>query len=208
MGGLAVQAEVPSTTLRADFRLGERTGTVYLPSLEKSEGRGTRRIVVPIMKSLLVTTVLLLSLCSCNMTPKPKPEAASFRTPSATELFDLQSKCTAMGKKIMEDNIIGNALTQEQVSHYNPKDNRCYVKLTVSTADLTTPRDKYRQDDYLEDGQTNEMLASVTHNGDSKSAMVFDSSLQKLMHDKNQSSTDFDAVSDLMDSFVTTERKP
>jgi len=113
-----------------------------------------------------------------------------------------------MGNKIMEDNIIGNALTQEQVSHYNPKDNRCYVKLTVSTADLTTPRDKYRQDDYLEDGQTNEMLASVTHDGDSKSGIVFDSSLQKLMHDKNQSSTDFDAVSDLMDSFVTTERKP
>jgi hypothetical protein len=113
-----------------------------------------------------------------------------------------------MGEKLMEGNTIGNALTQDQVSHYNPKDNRCYVKLTVSTADLRTPRDKYRTDDYLYDGQTHEMLANVTHNGDSKTAMVFDSSLQKLMRDNKQSNTDFEAISDLVDSFVATDRKP
>lgn len=58
-----------------------------------------------------------------------------------------------MGQRILDRNIIGKALTQEQVSHYNLKDNRCYVKLTVSTADLGTPGDKYEQHDYLYDGQ-------------------------------------------------------
>jgi hypothetical protein len=52
------------------------------------------------------------------------------------------------------------------------------------------------------------MLANVTHNGDSKTAMVFDSSLQKLMRDNKQSNTDFEAISDLVDSFVATDRKP
>jgi hypothetical protein len=160
------------------------------------------------MKRLTVTALLLL-LCSCDRLSKQKqPEAASsYRAPSATELFDLQSKCTAMGEKVLEGNFIGNALTQEQVSHYNPKDNRCYVKLSVSTADLTTPRENYIEDDYLYDGQSKEILADTFVKGDKKSGMVFDSSLRKLLQEKKQSDTDFDAISDLIDSFVATERR-
>ncbi len=108
----------------------------------------------------------------------------------------------------MENNLIGNALTQEQVSHYNPKDNRCYVKLIVHTQDLTTPRKNYIEDDYLEDGQSGEMLADTFFKDEKKSGIVFDSSLQKLMRDKKQSDTDADAISDLIDSFVATERRP
>lgn len=158
------------------------------------------------MKGL--TVIALLLLCSCGPSKQKQPEEASpYRAPSATELFDLQSKCTAMGVKILEENSIGNALTQEQVSHYNPKDNRCYVKLSVSTADLTTPRENYVEDDYLEDGQSGEILADTFVKGQKKSGMVFDSSLQKLMQEKKQSDTDADAISDLIDSFVATERR-
>ena len=113
-----------------------------------------------------------------------------------------------MGEKVLQNNIIGSALTQEQVSHYNPKDNRCYVRLTVSTGDLTTPREKYIQDTYLEDGQSGEMLADTFVKGETKSGMVFDSSLKKIMQEKKQSNTDFDAISDLIDSFVATDRRP
>jgi hypothetical protein len=38
--------------------------------------------------------------------------------------------------------------------------------------------------------------------------MVFDSSLQKLMQEKKQSDTDAEAISDLIDSFVATDRRP
>ena len=161
------------------------------------------------MNRLTITASLLL-LCSCDRLPKPnQPEAGStFRAPSATELFDLQSKCSAMGEKVLQNNFIGNALTQEQVSHYNPKDNRCYVKLSVHTADLTTPRDKYIEDNYLEDGQSGEILADTFVKAEKKSGMVFDSSLRKLMQEKKQADTDTDAISDLIDSFVATDRRP
>ena len=144
--------------------------------------------------------------------PKPQPVSAApaplFREATATELFVLQSKCTAMGEKVMAENFIGDALTQEQVSHYNPKDNRCYVKLTVSTANLTTPRENYIEDVYLKDGQSKELLADVFYKGEKKSGSVFDSSLQKLMQEKKQSDTDADAISDLIDSFVAADRRP
>lgn len=161
------------------------------------------------MKRLTITT-LLLSLCACDTASKPKqPEAApSYRVPSATELFDLQSKCTAMGEKVLEGNFIGNALTQDQVSHYNPKDNRCYVRLTVSTADLTTPRENYMEDVYLEDGQSGELLAHIFVKGEKMGGMIHDSDLLKIMQEKKQSNTDFYAISDLIDSFVASERKP
>jgi hypothetical protein len=77
-----------------------------------------------------------------------------------------------MGEKALQNNFIGNALTQEQVSHYNPKDNRCYVKLSVHTADLTTPRENYIEYDYLYDGQSNEMLADTIQKGEKHSGLV------------------------------------
>jgi hypothetical protein len=69
----------------------------------------------------------------------------------------------------MEENIIGRDLRQSQVSHYDPKSNRCYVQLTVSH--MTTPRDNY--DIFLYDGQTRDMLASVSVEHGEKVGMVF-----------------------------------
>lgn len=160
------------------------------------------------MKNMTVTALLLL-LCSCDRVAKPKqPEEPSpFPTPTASELFELQSKCTALGEKVLQNSMIGNALTQEQVSRYNPKDNRCYVKLSVSTADLTTPRERFLRHDYLDDGQSGEMLAYSYDDGSKKSCMVFDSSLKKLMQEKKQSQFDCDAISELIDSFVETDRR-
>jgi len=111
-----------------------------------------------------------------------------------------------MGEKVLERNIIGLALKHEQVSHYNPKDNRCYVKLSVSTADLATPLENYVKNDYLYDGQSRELLADTFVKDRTKTGFVFDSSMKTLMQEKNQSNTDFDAISELINSFVATER--
>jgi len=57
-----------------------------------------------------------------------------------------------------------SALAQDQVSHYDPKTNRCYVELDVHQADLTR-LDEYSAR-YLHDGQTGEILAwSQSKNG-------------------------------------------
>ena len=59
---------------------------------------------------------------------------------------------------ILKENLIGSALTQEQVSRYNATTNRCYVRLEVHAKDLSELT-KYDYATYLQDGQTKELLA-------------------------------------------------
>ena len=89
----------------------------------------------------LIGLAPIFALCACQ--PKGEPQSASNRPPSATEVFELRSKCAALGEKIMDENAIGIALAQEQISHYSPESNRCYVKLEVHTANLDTPQDRF-----------------------------------------------------------------
>jgi hypothetical protein len=101
----------------------------------------------------------------------------TFLLPTATEVFHLRSECATLGEKILEDNPVGSALSQSQVSHYDPQTNRCYVELTVQTADIHTPVSDYLGRRYLYDGQTRELLAFAeiigTPSEGKKSGMVF-----------------------------------
>jgi hypothetical protein len=99
---------------------------------------------------------VLFSACQKTSPPKPATDEPAFRKPTATEVFNLRSKCAELGEKILNENVIGAALAQEQVSHYDPSSSRCYVKLSVHTADLAHIRDTFTS--YLYDGQTGQML--------------------------------------------------
>jgi hypothetical protein len=110
------------------------------------------------MRVMLFFLVLVVfSGCQQPNDAKSEPDEPTFRKPSATEIFDLRSRCADAAKKIMSDNTIGAALAQDQVSHYDPKSNRCYVELTVHIADLAHFDDHLSR--YLFDGQTEEILA-------------------------------------------------
>jgi hypothetical protein len=102
-----------------------------------------------------------------------QPVSSNANRPSATEIFNLRSKCAELGEKIMEGNHIGSALTQSQVSHYDSGTNRCYVELDVNVADLS------KWDEYnsrcLFDGQTGELLGWVKNEKGKKAAYVTDS---------------------------------
>jgi hypothetical protein len=89
-------------------------------------------------------------------------------TLSAVDEYQLRSKCAECGNQIMNDNVIGSALTQSQMSTYNPKMRRCYVELTVQSADLSA---NYFAT-YLYDGQTKSMLAFATIKNGRKSGTV------------------------------------
>jgi hypothetical protein len=114
----------------------------------------------------------------------PIPSQERSNVPSAAESFTLRSKCAELGEKILAGNIIGGALTQSQVSHYNPATNRCYVELDVHMADL----DKF--DEYntrnVFDGQTGEMLARIENKKGKQTAFLkdgpytYDIALQKI----------------------------
>jgi hypothetical protein len=79
------------------------------------------------MRTLLLG---LLGLCfvSCSHTPAQtttqlqRPAVAS--PPTATEIFDLRTKCAELSHKIMEKNVIGSALAQDVASHYDLVGNR------------------------------------------------------------------------------------
>jgi hypothetical protein len=121
-------------------------------------------------------------------------------------VFDLRSKCAALGEKITSENIIGSALMHDQVSRYNPETNHCYVKLKVYSADPSTPREKSITHEYLYDGQTKELLATAFRDGNRKSAEIFSESLKRLVHDPTLPS--YNEADALMDKFVAEDRKP
>ena len=100
--------------------------------------------------------------------PAKKPdEPQTYRSATATEVFNLRSQCAKLGEVISDEALIGSALTKDSSSHYNPKTNRCYVEVTImpiagTRLDVST---------YLYDGQTKEMLAYYTAKAGSKTYM-------------------------------------
>jgi hypothetical protein len=121
--------------------------------------------------------------------------------PTATEIFRLRSECAALGRKILDENIVGPALTQTQISRYNPLTNRCYVELNAQTADNTKKMTYFHT--VLYDGQTGEMLASLKIENGQKSGMVFDRNHQT----KTVVNAGWDDARDDIDEMMTDDRK-
>ena len=156
---------------------------------------------------MFCVTAAVLAASSCRQHKGSADNQPAYnRLPTATEVFDLRSKCAVLGDKVMSENYIGSALTHNQISHYNPETNHCYVKLEVSTADLTTPKERFIRDEYLYDGQTKESLAYAYWDGNQKSAMIFSDSLKKFVHDPTLPT--YEETDNLIDQFVAEDRKP
>ncbi len=116
-----------------------------------------------------VFVVLLLSADCTNNKPIPESPAApaakviakpSFVPPTAEQAYRLQDDCTRRGEQILADDAVGSALTEEQISRYNPTTNRCYVRVETHAINLKD-WDKADISTNLYDGQTKELLAYV-----------------------------------------------
>src|SRR5690242_1647394 len=110
----------------------------------------------------LTVLFVLLFFCGCQkpaspVSPANVNAAPAFRSPSASEIFDLRSKCAELGEKIAKNKVPGDHLQKDELSHYDPKTNRCYVRLTVRNANLGKGDEDFQQ--YLFDGQTGQVLA-------------------------------------------------
>ena len=121
------------------------------------------RVITAVASTVLVS--------ACQKQTASCPNEPTVAPPTATEVFHLRNECTELGRKIMEGNFIGIALTQTAESHYNPKTNRCYVKLEVSKANLNDPH--YVSHTYLYDGQTQQILAYTSVDGDKMYGIVY-----------------------------------
>jgi hypothetical protein len=123
--------------------------------------------------AIITSWVALVILAACDVR-QGQVDKRTTQLPTATEIFNLRSKCAELGQKILTDNqVIENqfvkALAQTVMSHYDPRTNRCYVRLNE---DMLYLPNKYRQaqdlqESYLFDGQTGESLAHllVRHDG-------------------------------------------
>jgi hypothetical protein len=123
------------------------------------------------MKLFALSALLFFSGCQKSSWPVSSMEAPSFRSPTATEVFNLRSKCAELGEKIMTNAVVRDDLKKEELSHYEPKTNRCYVRLTVSNANLGKGDEYFQQ--YLFDGQTGQMLAAMRRENGVKSGDIY-----------------------------------
>ena len=129
-------------------------------------------VPLSVLSVTLIATWICLSACGERATYiNQRPKVATQKLPSATEVFNLRSECAKLGDKLLSENTVGRALSQSQISHYNPRTNRCHVELTVQTADQTRPLDVMSK--YLFDGQTGEMLAYAKVEKGTQSGMAF-----------------------------------
>jgi hypothetical protein len=132
----------------------------------------------PLALTVVSLLVVVVSCTAEKATPAPvtpalvaKPNVPSFVPPTAEQAYRLQDDCSRRGEAILRDNAIGSALTQEEVSRYNPTTNRCYVRLEVH-GKVLSEWEKYDHDTYLEDGQTGELLAFFMVKPDGKRSFL------------------------------------
>jgi hypothetical protein len=147
------------------------------------------------MRSVLSSTAIMILLSACPLSAQP-----SHQLPTATEVFNLRSRCAALAETIREENHIGSKLSQSQISNYEPRTNRCYVELTVQTADASKFNYFNRS---LYDGQTRELLAFAKIQGAQKAGMVFDK--QHVTSSLNNAG--FDDANAYIDKMMTADRK-
>jgi hypothetical protein len=123
------------------------------------------------MRLVALSVILFFSGCQKSSAPIPPVAAPSFRSPTATEVFNIRSKCAELGEKIMKNTVVGDALKKDQLSHYDPKTNRCYVQLTIWNPNLANGEENFEQD--LVDGQTGQVLAAIRREKGTKSGDIY-----------------------------------
>jgi hypothetical protein len=116
--------------------------------------------------------------------------------PTATEVFHLRSECATLGEKLA-DRIVDayraeyHVSSYYQLSHYDARTNRCYVKLQSVFADKKTPVNYYYLNTCLYDGQTGERLACARQRTDKHSVFQPDQNTSDIdTLDKFQLSSD------------------
>jgi len=148
-------------------------------------------------------TILILALICVGGCSRQQVTAATQtqKLPTASEVFELRSKCAELGKKLDESMGHVSAVAQDVVSNYNVKNNRCYVLLTnhpVNYAEITTP--SWFNNVYLFDGQTQEALATTSTTGNG-----FDGSTKKSGMAYGKNIRTYDAAEAYIDRLMQRE---
>lgn len=114
---------------------------------------------------IIIGIVLLVAFGVYLLSAKPVSKVTFDQTsPTATEVFDLRSKCAELGKGYMKEHFnynqfatpIPHLIHTLLLSHYNSNTNHCYLEITANwDGDSNAP---YFLKTELIDGQTEELL--------------------------------------------------
>jgi hypothetical protein len=113
---------------------------------------------------------------------------------SATELVNLRWRCADLGGKILEGIDAQRHPTLSQVSHYDPRTNRCYVEITEHSGS------NYHR--YLYDGQTKEILARASTVKGKREGVIVDK-----QRNPTAGSTDYFEADKYIDEMMAEERR-
>ena len=105
-----------------------------------------------------------------------KPADGEQQKLTATELFDLRTKCAACVKKVLNDYWppeIPGIISRVSASHYDPRSGRCFVELKAIYEPPTPRWAEASNDHLLFDGQTGKVLAETeTYKGGKRTGIV------------------------------------
>ncbi len=107
----------------------------------------------------IVLTCFSLLGCQSHRVAGAAPDDPGVAQPTATEIFDLRTKCSELGDKILRLNPVDRSLSSEQNSHYDVKTNRCYVLHFVHSGSFD-----YMSEEVF-DGQSRELMVSIERRG-------------------------------------------
>jgi hypothetical protein len=130
-----------------------------------------------IHKKAVLSLILVAVSAGCQ---RPAPQTRLSKLPSATDVFNLRTKCAKLGQELDDEMIHGSAISRDTLSNYSIKENRCYVTLN----DLDGGPSRWHSLRGLYDGQTEELLASAeetNHNKSTEHGIIFtDSTIDTL----------------------------
>ncbi len=104
-------------------------------------------------------------------------QGCGLREPSASEIFNLRTKCAQLVEQMPEAHEGRNPNVQNEThtSHFDPKTNRCYAEFDEQKRDLDLKSGLplgWETDTFLYDAQTHDLLAWTSVQGDHKAALV------------------------------------
>jgi hypothetical protein len=155
-------------------------------------------------RALLVLAVILAAAAGCGRNEKSGSDRQGSEGTSATEIFDLRSRCAELAQKLLDGGVHGPSVQAGQKSSYSPANNRCYVELDFSTADASSP--EHQSTRYLYDGQTKQVLAWYRVDRDGDNAEKTNCSISDNTSMWVPDSTDCEAVNAKITEMMADDR--
>ena len=134
-------------------------GALFYPTEGSEVNRLNGRFRSTTLKGLVVVVASAVVAAACSK-PPAKTEERYSRLPTATEVFNLRTKCAQLARDLDESFPYGLHWQRDTVSNYSAKSNRCYVTLI----DSNDVEKEYSRNLY--DGQTRDLLAYTKTEGE------------------------------------------